>query len=131
MRAVVFAYSDVGYVCLDLLLAQGAEVDRGLHSRRRPERAHLVPLRRASSPSSTDLPVFAPERLDADDWLARLRAADPDFLFSFYYRRMLPTAVLETARRGALNLHGSLLPQVPRPLSGQLGARSTASRRPV
>jgi UDP-4-amino-4-deoxy-L-arabinose formyltransferase/UDP-glucuronic acid dehydrogenase (UDP-4-keto-hexauronic acid decarboxylating) len=35
----------------------------------------------------------------------------PDFLFSFYYRYMVPAAVLEIAPRGALNLHGSLLPR--------------------
>jgi methionyl-tRNA formyltransferase len=35
----------------------------------------------------------------------------PDFLFSFYYRYMVPAAVLELAPRGALNLHGSLLPR--------------------
>jgi methionyl-tRNA formyltransferase len=35
----------------------------------------------------------------------------PDFLFSFYYRRMIPPEVLELAPRGALNLHGSLLPR--------------------
>jgi methionyl-tRNA formyltransferase len=35
----------------------------------------------------------------------------PDFLFSFYFRHMLPAAVLSLAPRGALNLHGSLLPR--------------------
>src|SRR5512147_3086600 len=34
-----------------------------------------------------------------------------DFLFSFYYRRMLKPVLLATARRGALNMHGSLLPK--------------------
>ena len=56
------------------------------------------------------LPVFTPERIDGD-WLARLRIWAPDFIFSFYYRRMLSNAVLETARLGAMNLHGSLLPK--------------------
>ena len=35
----------------------------------------------------------------------------PDFLFSFYFRFMLPAEVLALPRRGALNLHGSLLPR--------------------
>jgi methionyl-tRNA formyltransferase len=35
----------------------------------------------------------------------------PDFLFSFYYRYMIPAEVLGIAPRGALNLHGSLLPR--------------------
>ena len=40
-----------------------------------------------------------------------MREAAPDFLFSFYYRRMLPPALLALARRGAYNMHGSLLPK--------------------
>ena len=38
------------------------------------------------------------------------RALAPDFLFSFYYRQMLKPALLALPRRGALNMHGSLLP---------------------
>src|SRR4029077_4380688 len=35
----------------------------------------------------------------------------PDFIFSFYYRHMLKPALLAAARRGAFNMHGSLLPK--------------------
>ena len=35
----------------------------------------------------------------------------PDFLFSFYYRSLLGAPLLRAARRGALNMHGSLLPR--------------------
>jgi len=44
--------------------------------------------------------------------LARfLEAIQPDFIFSFYYRRMLPEFLLRMARHGAFNMHGSLLPK--------------------
>jgi methionyl-tRNA formyltransferase len=33
--------------------------------------------------------------------LAEIAAIQPDFIFSFYYRRMLPASVLGLARRGA------------------------------
>jgi methionyl-tRNA formyltransferase len=36
---------------------------------------------------------------------------DPDLIFSFYYRSMLPMALLKKARLGAYNMHGSLLPK--------------------
>ncbi len=45
------------------------------------------------------------------DILARAKAIAPDFIFSFYYRRMLPPEVLAAAKRGAYNMHGSLLPK--------------------
>ena len=43
--------------------------------------------------------------------LARIAACRPDFLFSFYYRLMLKAPLLALAARGALNMHGSLLPR--------------------
>jgi methionyl-tRNA formyltransferase len=109
MRSVLFAYSDVGYVCLDVLLELGAEVAAVFtHDDDPGEEIWFRSVRRLAE--QHQLPVFTPERLDAGDWVERLRAWQPDFIFSFYYRRLLPVAVLESARRGALNLHGSLLP---------------------
>jgi methionyl-tRNA formyltransferase len=40
-----------------------------------------------------------------------VRALEPDFIFSFYYRHMLAPEVLSLAKRGAFNMHGSLLPK--------------------
>ena len=36
---------------------------------------------------------------------------NPDLIFSFYYRNMLPMSLLAKARLGAYNMHGSLLPK--------------------
>jgi methionyl-tRNA formyltransferase len=58
-----------------------------------------------------DLPVAKPADPNAASFVAQVRAAAPDFLFSFYYRQMLPAALLEIPPRGALNMHGSLLPR--------------------
>jgi methionyl-tRNA formyltransferase len=55
--------------------------------------------------------VFTPENPNAPEVLAQLRLLKPDFLFSFYYRHMLKPEVLALAPRGALNMHGSLLPR--------------------
>jgi hypothetical protein len=45
------------------------------------------------------------------DLAQRIAAIAPDFIFSFYYRHMLPTDLLALAKRSAYNLHGSLLPK--------------------
>ena len=42
--------------------------------------------------------------------MEKVRALAPDFVFSFYYRHLLPDSILEIPRAGAFNLHGSLLP---------------------
>src|SRR3989338_11236486 len=36
---------------------------------------------------------------------------NPEIIFSFYYRRLLCDEILEIPAKGALNLHGSLLPK--------------------
>jgi methionyl-tRNA formyltransferase len=109
MRSVVFAYQDVGYACLEVLFDMGAEVAAVLtHDDDPGERIWFRSVRALAT--ERGIPVFAPERID-DAWVTRLRAWDPDFLFSFYYRRLLPAAALATARHGAFNLHGSLLPR--------------------
>ncbi len=52
-----------------------------------------------------------PADANAPEFVERVRAARPDFLFSFYYRQMLDESLLATASRGAYNMHGSLLPK--------------------
>ncbi len=109
MRSVVFAYQDVGYVCLETLLELGDEVAAVItHDDDPGERIWFRSVRQLTE--AHGLPVFAPERID-EAWVDRLRAWQPDFLFSFYYRRLLPAAALATARHGAFNMHGSLLPR--------------------
>jgi methionyl-tRNA formyltransferase len=110
MRAVVLAYSDVGYLGLQVLLELGAEIPAVFtHADDPHEEIWFRSV--AELATKHGVPVYTDVGLDSAEWLARLRAWAPEFLFSFYYRRMLATAVLETATRGALNLHGSLLPR--------------------
>jgi len=44
------------------------------------------------------------------EWINQIRSLEPDIIFSFYYRFMLSTQILEIPRLGAYNLHGSYLP---------------------
>ncbi|MDO8311717.1 MAG: formyltransferase, partial [Sideroxyarcus sp.] len=43
--------------------------------------------------------------------VGQIRALQPDFFFSFYYREMLKAPLLAIPKHGALNMHGSLLPK--------------------
>ena len=109
-RAVVFAYSEVGARCLAALYECGWEVPLVVtHDDDPHERRWFTSV--AATARAAGSRVLTP--LDpSDPALAQeLAALKPDFMFSFYYRRMLPLAVLKSARRGALNMHGSLLPK--------------------
>ncbi len=109
-RAVVFAYHNVGVRCLSALLAHRIEVALVLtHDDDPAELIWFDSVRDLAQQHG--IPTIAPRDPHAPDVVAQLRAAEPDFLFSFYYRHMLKPPLLGIAPRGALNMHGSLLPK--------------------
>ena len=109
-RAVVFAYSEVGYRCVRELLAQGVQIPLLFtHADDPGESQWFGSVRQLAE--AHELRVETPGDPNAPEWVAAGAAAAPDFLFSFYYRYMLGKAWLAVPRRGALNMHGSLLPK--------------------
>jgi methionyl-tRNA formyltransferase len=107
--AVVFAYHDVGVRCLSVLLAHGVDVRLVVTQDDSPgETIWFASV--ASLAERHDLAIAKPAQPSSPDFVARVRAAAPDFLFSFYYRSMLGPELLAAPRRAALNMHGSLLP---------------------
>jgi len=107
-KAVVFAYHDVGVRCLRVLLEAGVRVPLVVTHRDDPaERVFFGSV--AELARSKGIETLE----DPEENLLERRIANlaPDFVFSFYYRRMLPPELLAAARRGAFNLHGSLLPK--------------------
>ena len=57
------------------------------------------------------IPTITPDNPNAPEVVEQIRALQPDFYFSFYYREMLKAPLLAIPKRGALNMHGSLLPK--------------------
>jgi len=108
--AVVFAYHNVGVRCLRVLLAHGVDVRLVVtHADDVSENVWFGSVMAAAAESG--IPTIAPGDPNAPDVVARVAAAAPDFLFSFYYRKMLKAPLLALPARGALNMHGSLLPK--------------------
>jgi methionyl-tRNA formyltransferase len=109
-RAVVFAYSEVGVRCVRELLAQGVEIPLLFtHADDPGENQWFGSVQQLAE--AHGLKVETPSNPNTPEWIAAAAAANPDFLFSFYYRFMLEKAWLGVPRRGALNMHGSLLPK--------------------
>lgn len=107
-RAVAFAYHDVGVRCLQVLLDAGLDVPLVVtHADDPAERVWFASVAALARRRGLET-LIDPE---AGELERRVRAAAPEFLFSFYYRRMLPASLLALARRGAYNMHGSLLPK--------------------
>lgn len=109
-RAVVFGYHDVGDRCLRVLLSHGIDVRLVVTHAPDPNEVQWF-ASVAETARECGLPVLTPDTPEEGGLERVLSETRPDFLFSFYYRRMLSPALLHQARRGALNMHGSLLPK--------------------
>jgi methionyl-tRNA formyltransferase len=112
MRALVFAYHNLGHDCLQVLIEAGVDVAALVTHEDDPKeeiyfrtpfalaRKHDILVR---TPTASDLstPWFV-------NWVSSLK---PEVLFSFYYRYMIPETILSIPPQGAMNMHGSLLPK--------------------
>ena len=109
-RAVVFAYHNVGARCLRVLLARGVDVALVVTHEDNPlENIWFESV--AAVAAEYGIETITPREPAGDILRDAVRRAQPEFIFSFYYRHMLPIDVLALAPRGAYNMHGSLLPK--------------------
>ncbi|WP_112487157.1 formyltransferase [Thiomonas sp. X19] len=110
MRAVVFAYHNVGARGLRTLLAGGMRVELVVtHPDDPGETIWFDSV--AAVAAEHGIPVALVDQAVDDALLERIARLAPDYIFSFYFRRMLPASLLAAARIAALNMHGSLLPK--------------------
>jgi UDP-4-amino-4-deoxy-L-arabinose formyltransferase / UDP-glucuronic acid dehydrogenase (UDP-4-keto-hexauronic acid decarboxylating) len=109
VRCVLFAYHDTGYAVLETLLEIGAPI-AALFTHTDDPHEEIWWRSCADLARRNSIPVFAPERID-DGVIAQVAALLPDIIYSVYYRYLLPDAILKSAKLGAFNLHGSLLPK--------------------
>ncbi len=108
--AVAYAYHNVGVRCLSVLLAHDVDVRLVVTHKDNPAEniwfdsvAELAELH--------GIEVITPDNPNAPEIVEKIRALQPDFFFSFYYREMLKAPLLAIPKNGALNMHGSLLPK--------------------
>ena len=110
MHAVVFAYHDVGVNCLKALLSAGIQIDLVVTHQDDPnENVWFGSV--AKLCTEKNIPYITPNANELVDLIPKLQALAPDYIFSFYYRFMIPEQILKCAKIAALNMHGSLLPK--------------------
>lgn len=109
MKTIVFAYHDMGCAGIEALLKAGFDICAIFtHPDRASENHFFGSVARLAAEQG--IPVFAPDDVNHALWVERIQKMAPDMIFSFYYRALLSEKILATARLGAYNLHGSLLP---------------------
>lgn len=76
------------------------------------------------------IPVFTPRKLDAES-IAKIQELQPDLIILAAYGKILPQAVLDLPKLGAVNIHPSLLPKFrgPSPIQNALlsGEKTTGT----
>lgn len=58
------------------------------------------------------IPVLQPERAVGEEFMAELRALEPEISVVVAYGQILKPEVLDLPRHGSVNIHGSLLPEL-------------------
>ncbi len=110
MHAVVFAYHNVGVNCLKALLNAGIQVDLVVTHQDDPnENVWFGSV--AKLCAEKNIPYITPNANELVNLIPRFQELAPDYIFSFYYRFMIPEQILKCAKIAALNMHGSLLPK--------------------
>lgn len=112
MRVIFAGSSFFGIPALQLLMNK----DFPLLIISQPDKAAGRDLRTRPCPlaefaRSHHLDLFQPEDVNATDSLARIREFAPDLLITASYGAMIRRELRKTPRRGAINLHPSLLPR--------------------
>ncbi len=110
MRTIVLAYHEMGCVGIESLLAHGFDIV-AVFTHVDSSNENLWFRSVAELAARRNLPVFAPEDLSHPLWLDKIRALEPEALFSFYYRKLVSKDLLAIPTAGCFNLHGSLLPK--------------------
>ena len=112
MRVVFWGSPDFAVPVLEALLASAHEVVGVVSQPARPKGRGRGVARTAVAERAGEaaLPVLSPEKPRGEAFLAELEALGADVFLVAAYGEILPPAVLEMPRHGALNVHASLLP---------------------
>lgn len=110
MKIVVFAYSQLGYMCLQALLEEGHKV-LALYTHEDQQREHIWFQRPIELAQEHHVPCFTPQSPNTPETISHIQYLKPDAIFSFYYRSLICDEILSIPTIGAFNMHGSLLPK--------------------
>lgn len=110
MKAVVFAYNNIGCAGIKALIKNGYEIQTVFtHTDDTCENVWFDSV--ANLCVQENIVSYAPENVNERTWVEYIRKLNPDIIFSFYYRKLICKDILDIPSQGALNVHGSLLPK--------------------
>ncbi len=114
MRILFFGTPDFATPPLKALLGEGHDVVAVVTQPDRPQgrsRSTLVPPPVKVIAEAEGIPVLQPDRPRGAEFLARLRAFEPDLAVVVAYGHILSQELIDLPRLGTVNIHASLLPR--------------------
>ena len=111
MKTVVAAYQNVGCEGISALLRNGFDIQAVFTYKDLPTESIWFSSV-AELAAEHNIPIFTPDNINHPLWIEKIRALSPEIFFSFYYRHLIGQEILDIARLGGINLHGSLLPKL-------------------
>lgn len=114
MRILFFGTPEFAAPALRALVGEGHEVVGVVTQPDRPQgrsRSRLVPSPVKQVALEEGIPVLQPERPRGDDFMAAIRALEPELSVVVAYGHILRQEVIDLPPRGTLNIHASLLPR--------------------
>jgi methionyl-tRNA formyltransferase len=114
LRLLFFGTPDFATPALRALIGEGHDVVAVVTQPDRPQgrsRSELVPPPVKVVALEEGIPVLQPDRPRGEEFLARLRAFEPDLSIVVAYGHILRQDLIDLAPRGTLNIHASLLPR--------------------
>jgi len=109
MKTIVFGYSEFACVGVEALVAAGYDIQAVYTYPEAPEDIGYY-RSLAKICIDHDIPAYFITKENEAAEFARMQAIAPDFIFSLYYRSLIGNNILNLAKKGAYNIHGSMLP---------------------
>ena len=111
MKCVVFGYHNIGCAGIEALLKNGFEI-AAVFTHKDSVNENIWFGSVAETASAHGIPVFAPEDINHPVWVNKIKSINPEIIFSFYYRDMIKSDILDIPSHGCLNLHGFVVAQI-------------------
>jgi methionyl-tRNA formyltransferase len=114
LKAVFLGTPDFAVPTLEQMITAGHEVVEVITQPDRPKgrKQELTPSPVKQAALRRGIPVFQPERIRRPEAVEHLRALAPEIMVIVGYGQIIPQSIIDIARRGIINVHASLLPDL-------------------
>ena len=109
-RIILFAYHQLGHDTLKMLHERGDNVVAVFTHEDNPNEKVFFDTP-AIYAKAHGIPFYTPKSVKKPEQVEFVKSLQPDLIFSFYYRLIIPQEILDLPKLGAFNMHGSLLPK--------------------